>query len=129
MKSYSYIVILNTQKYLFSDENILFRVINGAGSHMLMLMIEGHRFSIVSADGYPVKPAETDMLIIFPGERYDIMISGLPSPRKNYYWIQLETMEHYNKTGSKIEPFFGAAKLFYEDYHGFEQNTKRKSTL
>ena len=96
---------------------------------MLMLMIEGHKFSIVSADGYPVKPTEADMLLIFPGERYDIMISGLSNPMKNYYWIQLETLEHYNKTGSKIEPFFGAAKLFYEDFHGFTQNTKRRLIL
>lgn len=94
-----------------------------------MLVIEGHRFSIISADGYPVKPFETDMMIIVPGERYDIMISGLPNPEKSSYWMQLETLEHYNKTGGKIEPFFGAAKLFYEDYEGFKENTKRNFIL
>ncbi|KAE9550628.1 hypothetical protein FO519_006171 [Halicephalobus sp. NKZ332] len=111
-------------RFTFADENILLRIINGAGSHMLMLMIEGHRFSIVSADGYPLKPVETDMMIILPGERYDVLVSGLGNPEKSSYWIQLETLEHYNKTGGKIEPFFGAAKLFYEEYQGRIQHEK-----
>uniref|UniRef100_A0A914Z8P3 Plastocyanin-like domain-containing protein n=1 Tax=Panagrolaimus superbus TaxID=310955 RepID=A0A914Z8P3_9BILA len=101
----------------FVGENIRIRIINGASSHMMMLTIDEHKYTVVSADGYPIKSIETDLMIINPGERYDIIIQGLVNPQRQSYPIIIETMEHFNKSGSKIEPFFGAAKLFYEDFN------------
>lgn len=85
---------------------------------MMMLTIDEHSYTVTAADGQPIKATKTDMLIINPGERYDILVKGLTNPSRNIYPIIIETLEHYNKTGGKIEPYFGAAKLFYEDVDG-----------
>uniref|UniRef100_A0A7E4WDR5 Plastocyanin-like domain-containing protein n=1 Tax=Panagrellus redivivus TaxID=6233 RepID=A0A7E4WDR5_PANRE len=96
-------------------EHVRFRIINGGGANMLMLTIDDHKFTLVAADGRSILPIESDMLIIAPGERYDVIITGLEKPERKEYPIILETMEHYNKTGYKIEPYYGLAKLVYED--------------
>ena len=54
------------------------------------------------------------MIILFPGERYDILIQGLNNPTKSTYAIIFETME-YLVAKSSVMPKFGVAKLVYED--------------
>ena len=47
--------------------------------------MEEHNMTVVSADGAEVVPQSIDRLIIFPGERYDILVEGLASPTKKSY--------------------------------------------
>jgi hypothetical protein len=51
------------------------------------------------------------MLIIFPGERYDILIHGKSNITKNSYYIILETLEYYTPDFEIRQPFYGLAKL------------------
>ena len=39
-----------------------------------MFWVEGHETWVLSADGADVKPRKIDALVIFPGERYDVLI-------------------------------------------------------
>jgi FtsP/CotA-like multicopper oxidase with cupredoxin domain len=42
-----------------------------------MLWVEGHEIWVLSADGADVKPRRIDALILYPGERYDILIRSV----------------------------------------------------
>lgn len=66
-------------------ENVLFRIVNGGVAQELMIHVEGHDMTIVSADGEEVVPQPIDRLIIFPGERYDVLVKGLDKPTKKSY--------------------------------------------
>ncbi|KAK6027742.1 multicopper oxidase [Ostertagia ostertagi] len=71
----------------FSDELVLFRITNGGVAQELMLHVEGHQMLIVAADGNEIVPQPIDRLIVFPGERYDVLIRGLKNPTKKSYMM------------------------------------------
>ena len=50
-----------------------------------MVHIEGHSMIVVSADGEEVNAQPIDRLIVFPGERYDVLVYGLAKPIKKSY--------------------------------------------
>lgn len=80
----------------------------------MMVSIESHRMTVVAADGQPVKPMEVDMIVLSSGERYDVLIHGVASPTRKHYHVIIETLEHYDISMNKIEPFYGIAMLEYE---------------
>uniref|UniRef100_A0A914CJR9 Laccase n=1 Tax=Acrobeloides nanus TaxID=290746 RepID=A0A914CJR9_9BILA len=96
------------------DETIRLRLINGGVSQQLMVSINNHDFLVVAADGDEIIPIKAQMIILFPGERYDILIQGLNNPTKSTYSIIFETME-YLVAKTSVMPKFGVAKLVYED--------------
>lgn len=53
--------------------------------------------------------------MIFPGERYDILIQGLSNPRQKNYRFIFETMEQFNWELRPNEKSIGLANLQYED--------------
>ncbi len=54
------------------------------------------------------------MLVVYPGERYDVLIQGSVSAMRKHYYIIFETMEHYARDWSVCEPERGLAVLEYE---------------
>ena len=64
---------------------MLFRIVNGGVAQELMVHVEGHLMTITAADGEEVVPYPIDRLIIFPGERYDVLVNGLAAPTKKSY--------------------------------------------
>lgn len=104
------------------DEKILLRVVNGGVAQELMVTVEEHPLTIVAADGAEIQPVKVDSLIIFPGERYDVLINGLSSPKRKTYRIIVETLEVFDWDWKKMNPFYGIANLEYEDDGLLETN-------
>uniref|UniRef100_A0A1I7TPH8 Multicopper oxidase n=1 Tax=Caenorhabditis tropicalis TaxID=1561998 RepID=A0A1I7TPH8_9PELO len=96
------------------NEDILFRIVNGGVAQELMLYVEGHPMTVVAADGDEVVPMQVDRLIIFPGERYDILIKGLATPTKLSYRIQVETVQRYFFDWTEIPIVYGFGFIEYE---------------
>lgn len=69
------------------------RVIGAQSNYAFRLSIEGHRFQVVSVDGFGVTKLEqpVDFLHVHSGERYDIVMATNARPR--CYWIRAETLE------------------------------------
>jgi hypothetical protein len=51
------------------------------------------------------------MLIIFPGERYDILIEGKSALSRKSYYILLETLEYYSWDWHTQQPYYGLGRL------------------
>lgn len=50
------------------------RLVNAGGDTAFRVALGGHRMTVTHADGYPVKPVETDTLLLGMGERYDVIV-------------------------------------------------------
>uniref|UniRef100_A0A914CDD9 L-ascorbate oxidase n=1 Tax=Acrobeloides nanus TaxID=290746 RepID=A0A914CDD9_9BILA len=96
-------------------ENVKFRFVNAGVGHVLMIWLEQHPLTIVAADGIDIKPVQVDALVIYPGERYDILIKGLTTPTQKNYRFIFETLERYDYTYQPIDKTIGLANLQYED--------------
>ncbi|WKY06492.1 hypothetical protein Q1695_006579 [Nippostrongylus brasiliensis] len=97
------------------NESVLFRVTNGGVSQELMLHIEGHSLLVVAADGDECVPQRVDRLVIFPGERYDVLIEGLSKPAMKSYMLVVETVQYYYFDWTHIDTDYTVAFLEYED--------------
>lgn len=51
------------------------RLINAASDTAFRVALGSHRLRVTHADGFPVRPVDTDTLIIGMGERYDITVT------------------------------------------------------
>uniref|UniRef100_A0A914UHB2 Uncharacterized protein n=1 Tax=Plectus sambesii TaxID=2011161 RepID=A0A914UHB2_9BILA len=108
--------LLPLEKYrIKSGENILLRLINGGAGQPLVISIEEHRMTVVAADGEPVKPLTVDFLVLFAGERYDVLIEGKTAPERKTFYIIFETQDYYDWYWKKVRPYYGLAALEYED--------------
>lgn len=65
----------------------LFRIIsfNALAAHFLQF--DQHQMEIVAIDGVPVTPKQADTIYISAAQRYDVVITGMQNPTKNYAFI------------------------------------------
>ncbi|TMS32895.1 hypothetical protein L596_000689 [Steinernema carpocapsae] len=98
-----------------SAEKIRFRFVNANNDNGVMVTVEGHKMTLIAADGSDVKPLEVDKFIFLPGERYDVVVEGKRNPKKKTYRIIVETLNVYHRNMTKTAPFVGLANLEYED--------------
>ncbi|KAL7070705.1 hypothetical protein ACQ4LE_009858 [Meloidogyne hapla] len=100
-------------------KNIMLRLVNAGISQGVFVWIEDHDFWIVAADGSYIKPIKVDSLLIFSGERYDIIIKGLINPKRKIYRIIFELMEQIKEMEGGIwenrKPTVGLANILYEN--------------
>ena len=80
-------------------DRIRFRLINASSTYALKFAIDGHRLTVIAADGALTKPQEVDSLIMAVGERYDVIVHA-KQPVANY-WIRANTLESDNDHGVK----------------------------
>ncbi|MED6181434.1 hypothetical protein PIB30_019332 [Stylosanthes scabra] len=52
----------------------------------LSFQIQGHKMTVVEADGHYVEPFEVDNLFIYSGETYSVLVKADQDPKRNY-WI------------------------------------------
>uniref|UniRef100_A0A914XS41 Uncharacterized protein n=1 Tax=Plectus sambesii TaxID=2011161 RepID=A0A914XS41_9BILA len=97
-----------------AGEKIVIRLINGGTAQQMMVGFEGHSMTIVAADGVPVQPRVVDYVVLFSGERYDVLIEGKANPDRQTYYMTIETQEYYDWHWNWMPPYFGLAKLEYE---------------
>lgn len=51
------------------------RLINAGADTAFRVALGGHRLSVTHTDGFPVRPVDTDALLIGMGERYDLVVT------------------------------------------------------
>ncbi|TMS38409.1 hypothetical protein L596_005141 [Steinernema carpocapsae] len=97
------------------EEEIIIRIVNGGVAQELMVTTEEHEMYIIAADGVEIKPQKVDSLIVFSGERYDVMIKGMKNPNRKVYPILIETIDTVRWDWGVNKPTVTLAKLEYED--------------
>jgi multicopper oxidase len=50
------------------------RLVNAGGDTAFRVALGGHRMTVTHTDGFPVKPVQTDALLLGMGERYDVLV-------------------------------------------------------
>ncbi|KAG9316052.1 Cupredoxin [Chiua virens] len=88
-----------------------FRVISMSCDPWFNFTIDGHRMTIIEADGSEVKPVRVDSLPVFAGQRYSVVVKA-NRPVGNY-WIRASTNQNGNFTGginSAILRYVGAPR-------------------
>ncbi|MFD3517864.1 multicopper oxidase family protein [Streptomyces sp. NPDC058657] len=57
-------------------DRIRIRLINAGGDTAFRVALGGHRMTVTHTDGFPVRHATTDALLLGMGERYDVLITA-----------------------------------------------------
>lgn len=74
--------------YVKKDRKHRFRLIDSVGfGCSVQLQIEGHKMTIIAADGNDVLPKEVDVIHINSGERFDFVLNA-NLDKKTSYWIR-----------------------------------------
>ncbi|KAK0407637.1 hypothetical protein QR680_003506 [Steinernema hermaphroditum] len=100
---------------IIEEEEIIFRLVSGTVAQELMITFEDHEMYIIAADGVEIIPKKVDKIVIFSGERYDILLKGKQKAKRKVYPIVIETLEHFNWNWTTRKPYYGLAKLEYEE--------------
>lgn len=69
----------------------LIRVVNTAIQSTFKFHIDGHKFTVISADFVPIVPYETDILNINIGQRYNILVKADQEPGD--YWMRSDNQQ------------------------------------
>ena len=70
-----------------------FRVIGAQSLYAYSLSIDGHRLTVIAADGHFISPIVVDYLIVHSGERYDFIVETYERMNQDMFWIRAETLE------------------------------------
>ncbi|QES41278.1 copper oxidase [Streptomyces venezuelae] len=57
-------------------DRIRLRVINAGGDTAFRVALGGHEMTVTHTDGFPVRHAKTDALLLGMGERYDVLVTA-----------------------------------------------------
>lgn len=57
-------------------DRIRLRIVNAGGETAFRVALGGHTLTVTHTDGFPVRPAETDALLVAMGERYDVLVTA-----------------------------------------------------
>ncbi|MHC3472531.1 multicopper oxidase family protein [Streptomyces sp. 7R007] len=57
-------------------DRIRIRFVNAGGDTAFRVALGGHQMTVTHTDGYPVRQARTDALLIGMGERYDVVVTA-----------------------------------------------------
>ncbi|XP_060591809.1 uncharacterized protein LOC132746615 isoform X2 [Ruditapes philippinarum] len=95
-----------------------FRVIGGGFAYQYKVSVDGHKLTVVAADGSDIERIVTDSIILSTGERFDFILEANQSVGN--FWIRAETLEKYHNrsafailryTGAPIQYPFTAPKI------------------
>ncbi|KAH9320774.1 hypothetical protein KI387_015413 [Taxus chinensis] len=73
------------------------RIANVASLSALNFLIQGHKMTVVEADGHYLEPVEVDNLDVYSGESYSVLITANQDPANNY-WAALNVRGRLPKT-------------------------------
>jgi iron transport multicopper oxidase len=66
------------------NKKYLIRMVSVAAYFSHRVSFEDHEMTIVAVDGQPVKPTTVGAISIASGQRYDVVITGMSKPIRNY---------------------------------------------
>ncbi|GLJ51150.1 hypothetical protein SUGI_1088730 [Cryptomeria japonica] len=61
------------------------RIASVASLSSLNFIIQGHKMTVVEADGHYVEPVEVDNLDVYSGESYSVLLKANQDPSRNYW--------------------------------------------
>ena len=96
--------------HIVAGKRYRFRLINlAAVSCRYQVGIDKHKLKVIAADGYPVQPRDADIVTLFNGERYDVVVET-NQPVGNY-WFKAIPIGECNVGNNKAN---GIAILRYD---------------
>ncbi|TKR61866.1 hypothetical protein L596_028919 [Steinernema carpocapsae] len=93
------------------SEKTRIRFINGGRYNALQVTISSHVLTVTAVDGVQIEPVKVSKMIIYPGERYDVVLykNHCPYPGQQSGYIQIETLDATGQSVTQI------SKLEYKD--------------
>jgi iron transport multicopper oxidase len=77
-----------TEKFKIKPgKKYLIRIISMSALAAHYVQFDGHRMQVVAIDGVPVKGALADTILVSAAQRYDVIITGITDPQKNYAFV------------------------------------------
>lgn len=92
-----------------------FRFIGATSFYSYRVSIDEHKLIVVATDGEWIEPVTVDYLMVFSGERYDVLVQADQTSKDNFI-IRAETIE-INTTSSErylLEDHYAEAILHYD---------------
>ncbi|KAK2749597.1 hypothetical protein FQN57_005819 [Myotisia sp. PD_48] len=100
-------VIQKGKKYLL-------RLINTSTDAAIVVSFDNHRFTVVGADLVPIKPYETDHILVGIGQRYHIILNALPDAQDgDAFWIRMRTPTGCGRWENRRVPSEKMGLLYY----------------
>lgn len=86
-----------------SGKTYRLRLANVASLASLNFAIQGHKMTVVEADGHYVEPFEVDNLDLYSGETYSVLVKANQDPSKNYWaGVNVRSRKPMTPTGLSI---------------------------
>jgi FtsP/CotA-like multicopper oxidase with cupredoxin domain len=79
-------------------DRIRFRLINASSTYAFKFAIDGHKLTVMAADGQLTKPHQVDSLVVAIGDRFDVIVNA-DQPVGNY-WMRINTLEPGTNNGA-----------------------------
>ena len=64
------------------------RIINASVDNAVRVSLDGHPFQVINSDLVPIKPYNTNWVLLVPGQRYDVIINA--NQTSDNYWFRAE---------------------------------------
>lgn len=96
-------------------KNYLFRLTNAGQALPLIVSIEDHMIEVVSTDGAPIKSVPAQFILLFPGERYDVLLVSKQKADRSVYYMIVETMDYFDWWWNRTDALYALAKIQYRN--------------
>ncbi|CAE6447279.1 unnamed protein product [Rhizoctonia solani] len=103
------------------------RVINASAIGSFTFSIEGHRLTVIEADGIPHQPLPVDSFQIYAGQRYSVIVEANQTAAN--YWIRAPMTVAGAGTNANLDPTNVFAVLRYEGAPNAEPTTEQGSAI
>src|SRR6266436_4510075 len=104
-----------------------FRLVSLACSSSFNFSIDGHRMTIIEADGVATQPLQVDFIQIFPGQRYSLILEANQSV--NNYWIRAEQQPGFDGGPTGFAGGINSAILRYSGAPNADPTTSQTQSV
>ncbi|ELU39444.1 laccase-1 [Rhizoctonia solani AG-1 IA] len=105
------------------------RVINASAIGSFTFSIEGHRLTVIEADGIPHEPLVVDSFQIYAGQRYSVIVWVEANQTAANYWIRAPMTVAGAGTNTNLDPTNVFAVLHYEGAPNAEPTTEQGTAI
>ncbi|EUC56627.1 oxidorectuctase, putative [Rhizoctonia solani AG-3 Rhs1AP] len=103
------------------------RVINASAIGSFTFSIEGHRLTVIEADGIPHEPLVVDSFQIYAGQRYSVIVETNQTAAN--YWIRAPMTVAGAGTNANLDPTNVFAVLHYNGAPNAEPTTEQGTAI
>ncbi|CAE7087340.1 unnamed protein product [Rhizoctonia solani] len=103
------------------------RVINASAIGSFTFSIEGHRLTVIEADGIPHEPLVVDSFQIYAGQRYSVIVEANQTAAN--YWVRAPMTVAGAGTNTNLDPTNVFAVLHYQGAPNAEPTTEQGTAI